>query len=62
VNFEVSVWTKDPWGARRLQSDLNQAIWWALKDAGIVIAFPQVDVHLDVPVVESLKALGRPAA
>ena len=62
VNFEVSIWTRDPWAARLLLSDLNQAIWWALKDAGIVIAFPQVDVHLDAPVIESLKGLGRPAA
>ncbi len=62
VNFEVSVWTRDPWAARRTQSDLNQAIWWGLKGAGIVIAFPQVDVHLDPPVMDSLKALGRPAA
>lgn len=28
----------------------------------IGIAFPQVDVHLDPPVMDSLKALGRPAA
>ncbi|HOI10771.1 MAG TPA: mechanosensitive ion channel [Myxococcota bacterium] len=57
VNFEISVWTKNPWAARRMLSDLNQAIWWGLKDAGIVIAFPQLDVHLDPPVVNSLKSL-----
>lgn len=47
VDFEVSVWFEEPW--RRLQrlSDLHEAIWWALKDAGITIAFPQLDVHLD---------------
>jgi small-conductance mechanosensitive channel len=28
-----------------LKSDLNEAIWFALQDAGITIAFPQVDVH-----------------
>ena len=31
----------------RLRSELNEAIWWALNAAGIVIAFPQRDVHLD---------------
>ncbi len=62
VNFEVSVWTKDPWAARLLLSDLNQAIWWALKEVDVNIALPQVDVHFDPSVVESLKLLGRPAA
>jgi small-conductance mechanosensitive channel len=31
----------------------------ALKDAGITIAFPQLDVHFDPPVMESLGRLGR---
>jgi small-conductance mechanosensitive channel len=47
VNFQVFVWTHEPWIARRLTSELNEAIWWALKEAGIVIAFPQLDVHFD---------------
>jgi small-conductance mechanosensitive channel len=55
VDFEVSVWIDDPWQNRRRRSDLREAIWWALKDAGITIAFPQVDVHFDEPVVESLR-------
>jgi len=59
VDFEVSVWVEDPWGIGQYISDLNEAIWWGLKDAGIVIAFPQVDVHLDPPVMESLQSLGR---
>ena len=54
VDFETSVWIDDPWNVRRARSKLNEAIWWALKDAGIVIAFPQLDVHFDPPVVESL--------
>lgn len=57
VNFEVSVWMEDPWRARRAKSDLNEAIWWALKDAEITIAFPQVDVHFDPPVIHSLERL-----
>jgi len=47
VDFEVAVWTRDPWRARILTSDLSFAVWDALKKAGIVIAFPQIDVHFD---------------
>jgi potassium efflux system protein len=47
VNFEVRVWITDPWRATALESSLNEAVWYALKDAGITIAFPQLDVHFD---------------
>ncbi len=53
VNFEVSVWFEDPWRRNQRNSDLHEAIWWALKDAGVTIAFPQLDVHFDPPVVEA---------
>lgn len=56
VNFELSVWTINPWEARPAQSLIHEAIWEAFQRDGIVIAFPQLDVHLDEPV---LKALGR---
>ncbi len=46
VNYKVSVWIENPWIAGVFKSSLNEAIWWGLKDAGIVIAFPQLDVHL----------------
>ena len=59
VDFEVSVWLEDPWNIGLYISELNEAIWWSLKEAGIVIAFPQLDVHLDKPVVESLQGLRR---
>lgn len=55
VEFSVFVWTSDPWRARRLSSDLNEAIWWELKKAGITIAFPQLDVHFDSNVKEPLR-------
>jgi small-conductance mechanosensitive channel len=55
VDWEISVWMDDPWRVRRAKSKLNEAIWWALKDAGITIAFPQLDVHLDPPVVEAIR-------
>lgn len=48
VLFDVSVWTNDPWSSRVNRSHLNYAVWHALKAAGITIAFPQMDVHLDV--------------
>ena len=56
VNFKVFVWSHEPWIARRLASDLNEAIWWALKEAGIVIAFPQLDVHFDPQIERALKS------
>ena len=59
VDFEVSVWIDQPWSAQRRLSDLNEAIWWAFQEAGIVIAFPQLDLHLDRPVMESLQGLRR---
>ena len=58
VNFEVSVWINDPWKRQRRKSQLLDAMWWALKEADIVIAFPQVDVHFDPPVQQSLQRLG----
>ncbi|MGD2067741.1 MAG: mechanosensitive ion channel [Gemmatimonadota bacterium] len=53
VNFEVSVWMQDPWTAPRAHSKLNQAVWDALGEAGITIAFPQIDVHFDPPIDEA---------
>jgi len=60
VNFMVSVFTENPWNLRKQRSDLNEAIWWALKDAEITIAFPQLDVHFDPPVAEAFARLSGP--
>lgn len=59
VDFDVSVWIDDPWLAPQRRSQLYDAIWWSLEEAGIVIAFPQLDLHLDPPVTDSLRALAR---
>lgn len=59
VNFEVSVWIDDPWVMQQRRDALNEAIWWALKEAEVVIAFPQLDVHFDSPVLQSLEAFGQ---
>ncbi|PIE65551.1 MAG: hypothetical protein CSA24_02525 [Deltaproteobacteria bacterium] len=56
VNWELAVWVADPWPMRANISKLNRAIWDALARAEITIAFPQLDVHLDAPVVEGLAA------
>ena len=52
VDWEVSLWIDEPWLVRRRRSDLNESLWFALKDAGITIAFPQLDVHFDPPVMD----------
>jgi small-conductance mechanosensitive channel len=59
VDWQVSVWSENPWGGPRTQSLLREAIWWALKEDGIEIAFPQIDVHFDPPVEEGLARLPR---
>jgi len=56
VDFEASVWIDDPWSHRKRRSDLREAIWWALKQESITIAFPQLDVHLDPAVIDKLGA------
>jgi small-conductance mechanosensitive channel len=61
VDFEVAAWTNDPWLARLHGSQLREAIWWAFQERGITIAFPQLDVHFDPPVNESLQGLARAA-
>ncbi len=54
IDFEVSIWIGDPWQRRQRVSDLGLAIWRHLKDADIVIAFPQLDIHADGELVEAL--------
>jgi small-conductance mechanosensitive channel len=58
VNFEVSIWTNDPWRAPQIRSKLMEAIWWSLLGSGVTIAFPQTDLHLDREVVEALRSGG----
>ena len=55
IDFEVSIWIKDPWNRRQKASDLAFAIWKHFKEAGIEIAFPQLDIHLDEEVLEALQ-------
>lgn len=61
IVYDISVWTVDPWLQVRHKSDMRERIWRAFKEHGIVIAFPQVDVHFDPPVTEALKSMKRVA-
>ncbi len=54
IDFELSIWITEPWEAKRRQSRLALAMWRGLKEAGITIAFPQLDLHLDRDDVERL--------
>ena len=62
VEYEVSVWIDDPWSHRIWASSLRENVWRGLKNAGIAMAFPQVDVHFERPVAQGLAALGARAA
>jgi potassium efflux system protein len=61
VNWELSIWMDEPWRSPRAASEVREKIWWALKEAELVIAFPQLDVHFDPPVEEALTRLPRSA-
>jgi small-conductance mechanosensitive channel len=52
INYKVRVWIDDPWVSMARRALLHQAIWRGLKEAGITIAFPQLDVHFDEPLKE----------
>jgi len=57
VEFKVAVWMATPWQWLPAINELHESIWWAFKDTGIVIAFPQLDVHFDPPVTSGFQAL-----
>lgn len=47
IELELRVWIQDPEaGLAIVRSDINLAIWRAFKDAGIVIPYPQRDLHI----------------
>lgn len=58
VDWEASVWIEDPWRSRAGRSLMREAIWWGLADAGVTIAYPQLDLHVDAPIEQSLRAIG----
>lgn len=46
VDWEVSIWTGEPWQREVERSVLYETMWFSLKEAGIVIAYPQLDLHV----------------
>ncbi len=46
LNFALVVWIKNVIKIRQINSDLHHEVFTKLADEGIVIAFPQRDVHL----------------
>lgn len=62
VDWELSVLIHEPWNRRILGSALRRAIWDAFRSEGIVIAFPQLDVHLDAPVTAALSSAAAAAS
>jgi small-conductance mechanosensitive channel len=58
----VAIWMNNPWELRPALSDLHEEIWQALQERGIVIAFPQVDVHFDPAVTKGIGRLSGAAA
>jgi potassium efflux system protein len=61
VDWELSVWISDPWDQPRALSRLNELVWFALMEAGVTIAFPQMDVHVDRSVLQAMQAMRRHA-
>jgi len=62
VDFGVYLSVNDPWMQRVYMAELREAIWFAFKDAGITIAFPQLDVHFDPPIEDSMRRIAEPVA
>lgn len=54
VNYSICVWIDDANDSRGRKSDLHEVVWRALKDAGITIAYPQLDLHLDQNVTSAI--------
>ncbi len=59
VVFGVYLNVDEPWKQRVYMSELRKAVWFAFKDAGITIAFHQVDIHFDPPVTEAFAGLKK---
>ncbi len=58
VDWELSIWTSDPWTWPQQASAIRQAIWDEFLRRRITIAFPQLDVHFEPAVSDGLRRLG----
>lgn len=59
VDFGVYVTIDEPWERSNYASKLRQDIWFAFKRNGIVIAYPQIDVHLDKSINEAFTKIAE---
>ena len=59
LEWEISIWIEDPWLLRPHGAAVREALFHSLHDHGIRMAFPQMELHLDAPVVG---AHAQPAA
>jgi small-conductance mechanosensitive channel len=59
IEFETSAWMRKPFDYRIAASDLRETIWHAFKREGIVIALPQLEVHVPVPIGLPAPKLGE---
>ena len=63
IELELRVWIQDPEaGMGSVRSDINLAIWRAFKAAGIVIPYPQRDLHIRSGLPGPAAAAGPQAA
>ncbi len=62
LNFELRVWVSDINDRMRVLSELNQDIENEFQIAGIVIPFPQTDLHLKSVDTDAIKAFQQAAA
>ena len=58
INYLIILWIENVDDSYQRKSDLLEAVWWALKDRGITVAHPQLDLHLDP---ELISAVTKPA-
>jgi len=49
IDFKVGFWVRDLDNRFRVKSEINQAIYYRLEKEGIVIPFPQRDLHIIEP-------------
>lgn len=46
LEWEVSIWIRDPMRRPAIRAQLNEALWHALQKAEIEIPYPQLSVHM----------------
>jgi len=55
INYSIDVWIDEANDAKSRKSILYEAVWFALKEQNITIAYPQLDLHIDRNIVCTLE-------